>query len=120
MLDTIYTDGSCLNNPGGPGGYAAVIFRDGEKIQEISVGEAVTTSSRMEIRAAIVGLQAVREPSIIEGSLLLTADGKPGDAFQQRPQHVHEGQNGSATAPVKILAVYLADKGQPLTTAVPK
>jgi quercetin dioxygenase-like cupin family protein len=63
---------------------------------------------------------------IIEGSLLLTVDGKPavtfkpGDAFEQPPRQVHEGQNASATAPVKILAFYLADKGQPLTTAVPK
>jgi quercetin dioxygenase-like cupin family protein len=63
---------------------------------------------------------------ILEGSLLLTVDGKPavtfkpGEAFQQPPQQVHEGQNASATAPVKILAFYIADKGQPLTTAVPK
>jgi ribonuclease HI len=65
MTYTIYTDGSCLKNPGGPGGYAAVIFRDGEMIEEVSGGEAMTTSNRMEITAAIVGLHAVREPSII-------------------------------------------------------
>ena len=63
---------------------------------------------------------------ILEGALLLTLDGKPavtfkpGEAFQQPPQQVHEGQNASTTAPVKILAFYLAEKGQPLTTAVPK
>jgi quercetin dioxygenase-like cupin family protein len=62
---------------------------------------------------------------ILEGSLHLTVDGKaavtfkPGEAFQQPPQQVHEGQNASATAPVKILAFYIAEKGQPLTTAVP-
>jgi quercetin dioxygenase-like cupin family protein len=61
---------------------------------------------------------------VLEGSLSMTMEGKPavtftpGDAFQQPPQQVHEGQNASATAPVKILAFYLADKGQPLTTAV--
>jgi ribonuclease HI len=65
MLYTIYTDGSCLKNPGGPGGYAAVIFREGEMIEELSGGEAMTTSNRMEITAAIAGLRAVREPSII-------------------------------------------------------
>jgi ribonuclease HI len=65
MTYTIYTDGSCLNNPGGPGGYAAVIFREGEMIEELSGGEAVTTSNRMEITAAIVGLRAVPEPSVI-------------------------------------------------------
>ena len=47
MLYTIYTDGSCLKNPGGPGGYAAVIFREGEMIEELSGGEAVTTNNRM-------------------------------------------------------------------------
>jgi ribonuclease HI len=65
MTYTIYTDGSCLNNPGGPGGYAAVIFREGEMIEELSGGETVTTSNRMEITAAIVGLRAVPEPSVI-------------------------------------------------------
>ena len=45
---------------------------------------------------------------------------QPGQAFQQPPRQAHEGQNASATAPVKVLAFYLADKGQPLTTAVPK
>ena len=43
MLYTIYTDGSCLKNPGGPGGYAAVIFLEGEIIEELSGGEAITT-----------------------------------------------------------------------------
>jgi ribonuclease HI len=65
MPYTIYTDGSCLKNPGGPGGYAAVIFREGEMIEELSGGEAMTTSNRMEIMGAILGLQAVREPSVI-------------------------------------------------------
>jgi ribonuclease HI len=65
MLYTIYTDGSCLKNPGGLGGYAAVIFREGEMIKELSGCEAMTTSNRMEITAAIVGLGSVREPSII-------------------------------------------------------
>jgi quercetin dioxygenase-like cupin family protein len=63
---------------------------------------------------------------VLEGSLSMTMEGKPavifkpGEAFQQPPQQVHEGQNASTTAPVKVLAFYLADKGQPLTTAVPK
>jgi ribonuclease HI len=65
MLYTIYTDGSCLKNPGGPGGYAAVIFREGEVIEEVSGGDAVTTNNRMELMAAVVGLRAVREPAVI-------------------------------------------------------
>jgi ribonuclease HI len=65
MLYTIYTDGACLKNPGGPGSYAAVIFRDEELIEEVSGGDAVTTNNRMELMAAIVGLRAVREPAVI-------------------------------------------------------
>jgi ribonuclease HI len=65
MLYTIYTDGSCLENPGGPGGYAALIFWDEQLIEEVSGGDAVTTNNRMELMAAVVGLRAVREPSVI-------------------------------------------------------
>jgi ribonuclease HI len=65
MMYTVYTDGSCLKNPGGPGSYAAAIFRGGEMIEELSGGDAITTSNRMEIMAAVVGLWAVREPSVI-------------------------------------------------------
>jgi ribonuclease HI len=65
MLYTIYTDGSCLKNPGGPGGYAALIFWDEQLIEEVSGGDAVTTNNRMELMAAVVGLRAVREPSVI-------------------------------------------------------
>jgi ribonuclease HI len=65
MLYTIYTDGSCLKNPGSPGGYAAVIYRGDELIEELSGGDVVTTNNRMELMAVIVGLHAVRERSVI-------------------------------------------------------
>ena len=65
MLYTIYTDGSCLKNPGGLGGYAAVIYRGDELIEELSGGDVVTTNNRMELMAVIVGLHAVRERSVI-------------------------------------------------------
>lgn len=56
-LVTIFTDGSCLSNPG-PGGWAAVLrWRDNEK--EIVGHEADTTNNRMELKAAIKGLNAV-------------------------------------------------------------
>lgn len=56
-LVTIFTDGSCLSNPG-PGGWAAVLrWRDNEK--EIVGHEADTTNNRMELKAAIMGLNAV-------------------------------------------------------------
>ncbi|HWQ12740.1 MAG TPA: ribonuclease HI [Roseiflexaceae bacterium] len=53
----IYTDGACSGNPG-PGGWAAVIVRDGET-EEIGGREARTTSNRMELRAALEALRRV-------------------------------------------------------------
>ena len=52
----IYTDGSCLGNPG-PGGWAAVIEHEGETTR-LSGGERSTTNNRMEVTAAIKGLEA--------------------------------------------------------------
>ena len=52
----IYTDGSCLGNPG-PGGWAAIIEENGGK-KRLSGREDETTNNRMEILAAIKGLQA--------------------------------------------------------------
>ncbi len=51
----IYTDGSCSGNPG-PGGWAAVIV-DGSKRQELKGREENTTNNRMEMLAAIKGLE---------------------------------------------------------------
>jgi len=56
----IYTDGSCLGNPG-PGGWAAIlVYGDVEK--ELSGGEADTTNNRMELMAAIAALEALTRP----------------------------------------------------------
>ncbi len=54
---TIYTDGASSGNPG-PGGYAAVII-DGRRRREISGGFRLTTNNRMELFAAITGLEAL-------------------------------------------------------------
>ncbi|HGJ65171.1 TPA: ribonuclease HI [bacterium] len=57
---TIYTDGCCIANPG-PGGYAAILcYNKHEK--EFSGGFRLTTSNRMELMAAIIGLDALKEP----------------------------------------------------------
>ncbi|MCR5610792.1 MAG: ribonuclease HI [Clostridiales bacterium] len=57
---TLYTDGACSGNPG-PGGWAAVlIYKDVKK--ELSGGEAHTTNNRMEVLAAIRGLEALNQP----------------------------------------------------------
>ena len=57
---TIYTDGACLGNPG-PGGYGAVLLC-GSQRKELSGGFKLTTNNRMEITAALVALEALREP----------------------------------------------------------
>lgn len=55
----LYTDGSCLGNPG-PGGWASVL-RFGDTDKELSGGFALTTNNRMEILAVIEGLAALKE-----------------------------------------------------------
>ncbi len=55
----IYTDGGCIGNPG-PGGWAAVIVRDGRR-EEISGGFRLTTNNRMELYACIQALRALGE-----------------------------------------------------------
>lgn len=56
----IYTDGACRGNPG-PGGWAALLSY-GEQEKEIWGSDATTTNQRMELRAALEGLKALREP----------------------------------------------------------
>jgi ribonuclease HI len=57
----IYTDGACLGNPG-PGGWAAILAA-GEHRRELSGGEAATTNNRMELKAAIAALGALKRPA---------------------------------------------------------
>ena len=54
---TIYTDGSCLTNPG-PGGWGAIVLRDNGEPERLSGGHPHTTNNRMEMTAAIRGLEA--------------------------------------------------------------
>jgi ribonuclease HI len=61
---TLYTDGACSGNPG-PGGWGAILrFNDTEK--ELNGGEAATTNNRMELMAAIMGLEALKEPCRVD------------------------------------------------------
>ena len=57
---TIYTDGACIGNPG-PGGYGAMLVYDDQR-SELSGGRRLTTNNRMEMLAAIEGLEALKEP----------------------------------------------------------
>jgi ribonuclease HI len=59
----IYTDGSCLTNPGN-GGWAAIIIEDG-KIKKISGNEKKTTNNRMELLAPINALKEMTSESQI-------------------------------------------------------
>lgn len=60
----IYTDGACSGNPG-PGGYGAILMY-GENVKEISGGEKETTNNKMELMAAIVALETLKEPCDVE------------------------------------------------------
>ena len=55
---TIYTDGSCLTNPGN-GGWAAIISQNG-KIKKITGSEKNTTNNRMELLAPINALKGIK------------------------------------------------------------
>jgi ribonuclease HI len=61
---TIYSDGSCLGNPG-RGGWAALIRgNDGERV--LTGSEAVSTNNRMELTAALKALQSLGLPTQVE------------------------------------------------------
>ena len=57
---TIYTDGACSGNPG-PGGYGTILI-SGDHEKELSQGYKNTTNNRMEMRAIIAGLEALKKP----------------------------------------------------------
>jgi ribonuclease HI len=59
-----FTDGACRGNPG-PGGWG-VVLRAGERVKELSGGEALTTNNRMELRAAIEALGALKRPCRVD------------------------------------------------------
>ena len=59
----IYSDGACLGNPG-PGGYGVVLIY-GKNRKELSGGFFLTTNNRMELMAAIVGMEALKSPCTV-------------------------------------------------------
>ena len=56
----IYTDGSCLGNPG-PGGYGIFMIYDAHE-KKLSQGYKLTTNNRMEMLAAFLALEAIKRP----------------------------------------------------------
>lgn len=66
----IFTDGSCLGNPG-PGGYSALLkYKNKEKV--IKSGFYLTTNNRMELMAIIFSINILKESCLVE----LTTDSK--------------------------------------------
>ena len=61
---TIYTDGSCLGNPG-PGGWGAVVWAGTGEPVRLSGPEKQTTNNRMELMAAVKGLESVPAGSAV-------------------------------------------------------
>lgn len=61
---TIYTDGACSGNPG-PGGWGAVLIY-GKHKKDLCGGEESTTNNRMELMAAIMALESLKEPCEID------------------------------------------------------
>ena len=62
---TLYTDGACSGNPG-PGGWAYILIHPASgKTVENSGGESETTNNRMELQAAVEGLQALKRPTSV-------------------------------------------------------
>lgn len=70
MQVQIYTGGSARGNPDGPGGYGTVLHYTDAKgelhVREYSQGYVRTTNNRMELMAAIVGLEALNRPCEVE------------------------------------------------------
>ena len=104
MLVEIFTDGSARGNPNGPGGYGCVLhYRDGRgKIheRELSQGYVKTTNNRMELMAAIAGLEALKSPCEVR----LYSDSKYlVDAFNQNwlDSWIKKGWKRSKNEPVQ-------------------
>ena len=66
----IFTDGACRGNPG-PGGWGVLLRYQGKE-RTLHGGEAETTNNRMELMAAIIGLESLKESC----GVILTTDSK--------------------------------------------
>ena len=103
MLIQIYTDGACSGNPG-KGGYGTILVAKDENgivhKKEFTQGFKNTTNNRMELLAAIIGLEALKKPCDVE----LTSDSKYlVDAFNQKwiENWIKKGWRNSAKQSVK-------------------
>lgn len=95
---TIYTDGGAKPNPGGPGGWAALLI-SGEQQRELSGAEPGTTNNRMELTAAIMALEALREPCMV--TLYTDSQYLKNGITLWLPGWLRKGWKTSARKPVK-------------------
>ncbi len=93
---TIYTDGACLGNPG-PGGYAAILL-SGSNRREVTGADPATTNNRMELMAAIAGLEALKSPC--EVSLYTDSRYVADGITQWMPQWKKRGWKTASKKPV--------------------
>ncbi|MDR3441904.1 MAG: ribonuclease HI [Legionella sp.] len=64
MTIQIYTDGACKGNPG-PGGWGVLLRYNGQE-KTLHGGEGHTTNNRMELMAAIKGLESLTRPCVVD------------------------------------------------------
>ena len=105
----IYIDGSARGNPDGPGGYGVVMHyvdKNGQLHEKtLSAGYKKTTNNRMELMAAIAGLEALNRPCKIE----LYSDSKYlTDAFNKNwiSGWIAKGWNRGKSGPVKNIDLW--------------
>jgi len=98
----IFTDGACSGNPG-PGGWGVILRSRGVE-KELSGGETLTTNNRMELMAAIAGLEALKRPCRVR---LYTDSQYLRDGITQwLPAWKARGWRTAAKAPVKNLDLW--------------
>jgi ribonuclease HI len=71
LIHSIYTDGACSGNPG-PGGWATVIYFADGAVHELGGADSQTTNNRMEMQAAIAGLEFLAAAGQMEPIALYT------------------------------------------------
>lgn len=107
----LYTDGACIGNPG-PGGYG-VILKFGGQRKELSAGYRLTTSNRMEMRAAIAGLQALKtrcKVTIYSDSEILVMGITCGSARKARANGWRRGKAKKANSDLWDVFLKLCDR----------
>ena len=101
---TIYTDGSCLGNPG-PGGWGALLQWK-ENRRELFGGEAASTNNRMELTAVISALNTLKRPCNVE--LFTDSEYVRRGICEWMPQWRIRGWRTAAKKPVKNADLWVA------------